>query len=495
MIRFLLFLALLPGRFVTYEQYGAVGDGVHDDLPAIIAAHAAANEQGLPVKANDQATYYIGNGTGSIIVETDVDFGGAHFVIDDTQLTDIRKSLFIVRSSQQPFHPEGVTSLSRGQRNIGVNLPCRCLVNVKDDSRRVYIRYGLNQNDGTAAEEVFIAGKNGDVSDKGPIVWDYNHVSSITAYPIDRKRLTIKGGVFTTIANQAESRYDYHSRNIVINRSNVLVKGLTHYVTGELDHGAPYSGFLSVDRAAEVVIKDCLLTPHKTYQTIGSAGKPVSMGSYDIQATRTVDMLLKNCRQTRDIDDGAYWGLYASNFCKDLKMEDCVISRFDAHMGVTNIHLKDCTFGYMGVQMVGFGKMVIEGCEIHRNNLIYLRDDYGSSWDGDVYLKDCTLVPPHPQSGIALIGGYNPGTHDFGYPCKLPRLVVIDGLTVENAGAKAENVPYIFGHFGRDASRNDLQPYDLPEKVIMRRVKVAGGQPFKVSSNEAMFQSVEVVNK
>lgn len=84
MIRFLLFLALLPGRFVTYEQYGAVGDGVHDDLPAIIAAHAAANEQGLPVKANDQATYYIGNGTGSIIVETDVDFGGAHFVIDDT---------------------------------------------------------------------------------------------------------------------------------------------------------------------------------------------------------------------------------------------------------------------------------------------------------------------------------------------------------------------------------------------------------------------------
>ena len=38
---------------VTYEQFGAVGDGKADDQDAIVAAHAAANERGLPVKAGD----------------------------------------------------------------------------------------------------------------------------------------------------------------------------------------------------------------------------------------------------------------------------------------------------------------------------------------------------------------------------------------------------------------------------------------------------------
>ena len=45
---------------VTYEAFGAVGDGVADDLPAICAAHAHANQHGLRVKSNPQATYQLG---------------------------------------------------------------------------------------------------------------------------------------------------------------------------------------------------------------------------------------------------------------------------------------------------------------------------------------------------------------------------------------------------------------------------------------------------
>ena len=51
----------VPG-VVTYEEFGAVGDGKADDQSAIVAAHAAANEKGLPVKAGDGKTYYIGGG-------------------------------------------------------------------------------------------------------------------------------------------------------------------------------------------------------------------------------------------------------------------------------------------------------------------------------------------------------------------------------------------------------------------------------------------------
>ena len=34
-------------KYVTYEAFGAVGDGIHDDFEAIIQAHEYANEQGL----------------------------------------------------------------------------------------------------------------------------------------------------------------------------------------------------------------------------------------------------------------------------------------------------------------------------------------------------------------------------------------------------------------------------------------------------------------
>ena len=36
-------------NFVTYEQFGAVGDGINDDFLALRAAHAYANEQGIKV--------------------------------------------------------------------------------------------------------------------------------------------------------------------------------------------------------------------------------------------------------------------------------------------------------------------------------------------------------------------------------------------------------------------------------------------------------------
>ena len=46
--------------YVTYEDFGAVGDGKTDDFDAIIRTHEYANENGLSVFANETATYYIG---------------------------------------------------------------------------------------------------------------------------------------------------------------------------------------------------------------------------------------------------------------------------------------------------------------------------------------------------------------------------------------------------------------------------------------------------
>ena len=99
-------------------------------------------------------------------------------------------------------------------------------------------------------------------------------------------------------------------------------------MTDEGDHGAPYSGFISVSYCANVTVSNCTFTAHKTYSTIGSAGEPVSMGSYDLSANNSVNISYIGCRQTTDINDRRYWGLFGSNYCKNLLYDDCVFSRF-----------------------------------------------------------------------------------------------------------------------------------------------------------------------
>lgn len=486
-----------PRKYVTYEEYGAVGDGVHDDQAAIIAAHQAANELGLPVRATDGKTYYIGQGDKVAIIQTDVDFGKAKFIINDVVTDTHSAPIFRVESTQKAVQITGVRNLKKEQKNLGVKLPARSLVYVENKKKMVYIRYGLNQNNGTAQKEVFIADKKGNVESCSPITWDYDEITSMTAFPIDKKTLTIKGGIFTTIANQAESKYAYRGRGFVINRSNVRVENMTHYVEGELDHGAPYSGFLVFNYCADVVVTDCLLTPHKTYRTIGSAGKPVSMGSYDMTAGNCVNALFQHCRQTIDIDDRAYWGLFASNFCKGLRMDDMIISRFDAHMGVANVTLSNCVFGYMGVQAVGFGTMLMKNCEVHRNTFVWLRDDYGSTWDGEIIFKNCTLKPSPGERYLTLISGSNPGTHDFGYVCHLPRRVQVEGLTIDDSNITSDSYsgPFVLGDFRRDASAPNLLPYLPTEEVTLKGIKVLSGKELRLSSNTQLFSKTKMSQK
>ena len=498
-VLFLLFaLVACSPRVVTYEQYGAVGDGVHDDFPAVVAAHEAANAKGLPVRADDAKTYLLRGDGMTAVIKTDVDFGQARFLIDDVDLTHYKTPVFRVESGLEPVKIEGVSALSAGQASLGVTLPGRSLVEVVDNSEKVYIRKGLNQNNGTDKTEVFVADAAGNIEESSALVWDYGKVSSLTAYPIDKTQLTIKGGIFTTRANQMPSKYNYNHRGFQIERSNVRIEGLTHLVEGELEeHGAPYTGFLNVVRAADVLITGCTLTAHKTYRTIGAAGLPVSMGSYDLGANRAVNIRWEHCRQTTDIDDSNYWGLFGSNFCKNLSMDDCVFSRFDAHMGVKDVTLTNCSFGYMGVQMVGFGTILLEDSEVRASRLIAFRNDYGSSWDGDIIVRNCRFAPANKSlKDLNLITGSNDGTHDFGYECRLPGKILLENLVIDDSGlADADYAgPMLFGTFGRDVTASGLLPYEAEGQVILKNVTVTSGKPLGVSKNEKMFANYEIID-
>jgi hypothetical protein len=482
---------------VYYKDFGARGNGKTDDINAIAATHAFANLQDLLVKADDGSTYYIGGADRTVIIQTDTDFGTAAFIIDDTEVKNSQASIFSVTSNLKSFKLESVDRLHRNQKKIDVSLHGNSLIRVSNSNVKHYIRFGLNPTKGSPQSDIFMVDKNGNVDMDAPIVWDFDTITSISALPIDEKILNITGGRFTTIANNEGSKYNYYSRNIAIKRSNVLLDGLEHRITGEGDSGAPYGGFVTISNCANVTVKNTILTGHKTYRTIGRAGKPVSMGTYDILVNHALNVSFVNCSQTNDIDDSTYWGIMGSNYSKNLLFDRCILSRFDAHKGVANATIRNSTLGHMGINAIGSGTFIVENSTIRGRSLINLRSDYGSTWQGAFIIRNCIFIPKAGKSASAsLISGFYSGQHDFGYTCYMPERIIIENLKIEDANHAADYLgPSIFTNFNPQITNDSYQekfPNVRTKEVILRNVTTSSGKVLRVSDNPFMFKEVKV---
>jgi hypothetical protein len=480
---------------VTYEAFGAVGDGVSDDLAAICAAHAYANAQDLPVRSNPDATYHLGRRALTAIIETDTDWGMSRFIIDDSQgVEDHRLSLFEVRS-RLPAIPLAFERLGAGQDRIDVRLPTDCLVLVENKNRRIFIRRGLNQNSGTEQKEVFILRRDGLI--EGAIDWDYETVTRVEARPIDPAPLVVRGGIFINIANRMrqEVGYNYWSRNIQISRSNTEIDGVTHQVVGETEIGHPYRGFLNVQQCANITLRNCSIDARKMYQTIGSAGRPVSMGSYGYNANLVVNFRMLGCRMG-NILDRSRWGVIGTNFMKNILLEDCVLSRMDVHMGASGTYvIRRTTLGYMGLNAIGRGHLMIEDSTLHGDSLVSFRQDYGSTWAGEIIVRNSRWIPPAGRDGSPVMFRMNnDGMHDFGYPCSMPRVIRIEGLFVDDS-MRAEGAPGItFFTDPIGVSREDRPfPYRLTERLDVSDLTTARGLALRISDNAELADAVTVV--
>ncbi len=479
---------------VTYEAFGAVGDGVADDLPAICKAHEYANKIGLRVRTNPKATYQLGRRALTAVIATDTDWSTSRFLIDDSQgVENHRMPLFQVVSLLKPV-PIKIERLVRGQTRLDIQLTNDCLVLVENARHKIFIRRGLNQNDGTPQKEVFIVHRDGSL--EGGVDWDYDTVTRTEARPIDPLPLLLHGGVFTHVGNRMrqEKGYNYWSRNIRITRSNTTVDGLTQHVTGETDVGHPYGGFLDIQQCANITLRNCSIDPRKTYQTIGTAGKPVSMGSYGYAASLVVNFHMLGCRMEK-IDDRNRWGVIGSNFMKNILLEDCVLSRMDVHQGVSGSYIiRRCTLGYAGLNAVGRGRLVVEESTLHGGSLITFRSDYGSPWDGDVLIRDCRWIPnAGAPARPTLFNMSNDGTHDFGFPCSMPREIRIDGLFVDDSKHPSDydGLTFFTDPLGGPKKERPY-PYALTKTLTVRGLKTASGKPPRICANPEVTKAIAV---
>lgn len=489
----LLAFAVLPAAgdtAVTYAAFGAVGDGVADDLPAIVKAHAHANARDLPVRSNPEATYHLGRQALTATIQTPTDWNTSNFIIDDSQ--GVEKStqpLFQITSRLDPI-PLEIESLTRGQTRLDARPPVDCLVHVENKNRRIFIRRGGNRNQGTIQQESFILRRDGTI--EGGINWDYDTVTRVIAEPIDPEPLIVRGGIFTNIANRDDSGR-YWARNIRIQRSNTGIDAVTHRVTGETDVGSPYRGFLFASRCANITLRGCRIDGRKTYHKIGNAGTRVPMGSYGYNARGVVNFRMTGCRMD-DIHDRSRWGVIGTNFMKNILLEDCELSRMDVHQGVSgSFIIRRTTLGHAGLNAIGRGRLVVEDSTLHGGNLINFRPDYGSTWHGDVLIRNSRWIPRHANA--TMFGMQNDGTHDFGYPCSMPRLIRIEGLVVDDSkhGKKHRGTRF-FGNPSHGTTPDAPFPYRLTERLEIHDLSTTSGIAPRTSDHSGIERAVKVVH-
>ena len=488
-------------KYVTYEEFGAVGDGVHEDFEAIWRAHEYANEKGLAVKGKPGATYYINDPRVDGVIETvkirtDVDWTDVKFTIDDTKIslddeTDKWRGsvLFTVVSDYDELTLDDEATL-RAVTDAGLNVKSTkvalklgypAMIIPYDSSHKVYRRLNYGGWPGSAKHEIIVIDKDGNIDPETPLIFDYDRLDYIKVIRLDIKPVTILGGEFTTIAsrinrlrfNEAGEGYyvgGYINRGFSVKRSYTTVKGLKHYIKGEIPMseqvnekgeivvvGMGYAGFLTAGSSNHVTFEDCVITARRCYN-YHSGG---ALGTYAIQGGAVNKLVFKNCRQSNfwvTVDENCdihpadentpgamtsmsaytvngkplmmHWGCGGTSHCKNMEYIDSLLSRFDAHEGLLNGKISGSTIN--GLEVVGKGNLVLENSRLFSaggglgagagNSIVYLRDDYASTWKGEVSIKDLDVYATVDDTKNSFIFCHTYNNWNYGYQAYFPNL-------------------------------------------------------------------------
>ena len=468
--------------YVDYEMFGAIGDGIADDGPAIKQAHEHANANNLPVYANGAKKYYI-NEASSIPIKTNTNWNGAHFIIaEDHNLTS---PVFKIVRKEPEINLDSICSeisINKNTKQITALAGYgNCFVDIRNSEKKQFIRKGANQNSGSDQQDYFRIDNDGNVLNE--IQWDFEKVTRVRLYPISEETLIVENGHFTSIENTANvDTGSYTQRGIRCERSNVIIRNCSHKnIKNEAELGSPSSGFFYFWGCCNLLLENCYVEPrYVRYYSEASGKAGTARGTYEIQFSNSTNILMRNVHCSSF--DSSRWGCHTSNFTKDVTIENCTLNRVDAHQGVYNISIRNCILGHQGLQMIGGGKLLIDNCIIYANSAVTLRADYGSTWNGPIIMRNIKHIPHAKRDNVRIIKYNNTRDWDFGYDCYMCTDLTIENYVLKDEGidysTNVASVPIIVNYNVRNTSGTDVYDYYFPHTIQLKNIKTTSGKGF-----------------
>ena len=479
--------------YVTYEDFGARCDGEYDDWIAIRNAHTYANKYGYEVRATKNKTYHIYKFyEGVLPIRTNVDWSNATFVIHDEDIEEKSarfKSLFWVNNLQQTItiqnpdwtigkNTKQIPELASQIESYNQQGYDRYFCIVYNSEKKQYIREGANENSGSEQRDNFLIDSNTNVLND--IQWDFDKITSIEIYPMDNERLTIKNGTFisnaleskseTTYVNLKYGKKNYYSRDLSINKAaNINISNITHklsYEEGQDEMSGSYRGFLYFEKTADIIVNNCSLYSRK-YSIEGRS-------TYDLTINNSTDLVFDSI-VSNDIFDPNRWGIIATNFAKYVTFNNCYLNRIDAHCGIYNLDINNCNIGTKNLTLTGQGALNIRNTKIESSAFITLRADYGSTWDGDVNIIDCTYVHKGENFVPKIIHAEPDYTHDFGYECKMPK-INIKNITIDMTYGKKYNYIVLMNMLNLFEDDIDFWKNYVTNSVSINKINIINGE-------------------
>ncbi len=426
----------------------------------------------------------------AIPIMTDTDWTGATFIIDDTEIDLFEDhtramgttEIFEVRSSYSSFKIKdratldavAAAGLNRNSTKVDLGLGYPAMIVPNNSQNKVFRRLGYGQFAGSDMFELIVIDKDGNIDltseSRTPLMFDYTYLDHITVHRIDDTPITIRGGTVINYQSRVDSEYlengreiwaGYISRGLNVKRSYTTVDGLKHKIEKivtpieQVEQGlqpAPYQGFFYAKNATNVTFKNCEMMGRRYYDV---------QGTYEFGANLVNKVVLDNCIQTNfwvtydpvtgavvNAEKGAegalpsqarvtangqsvtlHWGLGGTNYCKNMEFLNSVLSRYDAHAGVYNGKIINCDINSM--ELTGIGDFVMENTNWFtsgtNSSIFFLRNDYGTTWEGTIYAKNINAYMPNNASLTLIFHQYR--NWYWGYNVFVPNLV-LDNLRI-----------------------------------------------------------------
>lgn len=394
--------------WVTLKEFGAIGDGVTNDAPAIAKALNYAYSNNLDVRQSD-GTFLLDGDTYLDIKSLNVDLTGCVLKPSATwkgQITISQPEIPVTYGvGSAPVN--GVNASTGNSRGIGSNYLDGLASNTDLDG--CFIQLSTSQPMFIFRDTAYTRVDFNRVYNRGnlenPLKYALgNNATSIKALKIRKDVQTIKG---LTIDESLTRNY----RIIYINQASRVRLINTSFINRPLTQNFSDSR-LEIYESYDVIV-DGLFAPSVADSFTGTG----DIYSYTIGLGNSMNVTIKNATA-----NGEGWGATGSNNCANVRFERCDLSRIDFHMPFQNyLKINDCNIGRSGVLVTGIGDLYVTNSTFNSSpdmpgNIIATRSDAGGYFDGDLYMENIKLtglrngVPGNGIINAAVTSGQGPSS-------------------------------------------------------------------------------------